>query len=106
MGCKQGEQKEGGQPTIAVLGLLLCPAASLSTPQAILAAGMGPRRDTNEPRLMRGVVERLRRRLRARGFRANYNLQLVPQQGGRAMGVLQVRHPGDFSPVLSSRKGR
>lgn len=45
--------------------------------QAILAAGMGPRRASGGPRLMRAVVERLKRRLRARGFRANYNLQLV-----------------------------
>ncbi len=50
--------------------------------QGILAAGMGPLRDTG-PRLMRSVVNRLRRRLRARGFRANYNLQLV-----RARGIL------------------
>ncbi|GAB4822201.1 hypothetical protein N2152v2_009247 [Parachlorella kessleri] len=65
--------------------------------QAILATGMGPRRDQGSPQYLRSVVDRLKRRLRSRGFRANYNLQLVPQEDGTPLGVLQI------TPVRASR---
>ncbi len=46
--------------------------------QAILSAGMGPRSRTS-PSAARtlAVVERLRKRLRSKGMRASYNLQMV-----------------------------
>lgn len=51
--------------------------------QAILAAGWGPRsRSTSASARTLALVERLRRRLRSKGMRASYNLQMVGDCGG------------------------
>lgn len=49
-----------------------------SETEAILSAGMGPRSRTTPPAARTvAVVDRLRRRLRSKGMRASYNLQMV-----------------------------
>lgn len=46
--------------------------------QSILAVGMGPRaKDTKGVALAATVTDRLKRRLRSKGFRASYTLQMV-----------------------------
>jgi sucrose-phosphate synthase len=68
--------------------------------QGILAAGMGPKaRSAGSVRLASAVTERLKRRLRTKGFRANYTLQLVPQDGPSSE-HLAVLH---ITPVRASR---
>ncbi len=58
------------------------PHPMLPCPQAILSAGMGPRsRATPTPARSLAVVDRLRRRLRSKGLRASFNLQMVRGQG-------------------------
>ncbi|KAL4458202.1 hypothetical protein ABPG75_013067 [Micractinium tetrahymenae] len=67
--------------------------------QAILAAGMGPRsRPGAQPSAARSlaVVERLKRRLRSKGMRASYNLQMVPR-GAEWLSVLHI------TPLRASR---
>ena len=59
----------------------LCPTPSLA-PQSILSAGMGPRsRSTPTAARSLAVVDRLRRRLRSKGLRASFNLQMVRGPG-------------------------
>eukprot|EP00887_Chlorella_sp_A99_P001559 scaffold8.g1559.t1 len=69
--------------------------------QAILAAGMGPRRGAyaaRGARLTVAVMERLRRRMRSKGLRATYTLQQVPRPGdGDFLSVLHI------TPVRASR---
>lgn len=65
--------------------------------QGILAAGMGPRARQSKD-LPRQVVDRLRRRLRRKGFRANYTLQTIPGDSGGA-----VTHALHLTPVRASR---
>jgi sucrose-phosphate synthase len=68
--------------------------------QGILAAGMGPKaRAAGSVRLATAVTERLKRRLRTKGFRANYTLQFVPQDDP-ASEHLAVLH---ITPVRASR---
>ncbi len=68
--------------------------------QGILAAGMGPKaRAAGSVRLATAVTERLKRRLRTKGFRANYTLQFVPQDGPSSE-HLAVLH---ITPVRASR---
>jgi hypothetical protein len=67
--------------------------------QSILAAGMGPRgRTTGTVALAAAVTERLRRRLRAKGLRAQHTLQLVPRGAGED--YLAVLH---LTPIRASR---
>lgn len=50
--------------------------------QSILAVGMGPRaKDTKGVALAATVTDRLKRRLRSKGFRAAYTLQMVCRGG-------------------------
>jgi hypothetical protein len=58
--------------------------------QAILSAGMGPRsRASPSPARTLAAADRLRKRLRSKGIRASYNLQMVggarrpTKRGGR-----------------------
>ncbi|KAH7619458.1 putative sucrose-phosphate synthase 1 [Nannochloris sp. 'desiccata'] len=68
--------------------------------QGILAAGMGPKaRSAGSVRLASAVTERLKRRLRTKGFRANYTLQFVPQDGPSSE-HLAVLH---ITPIRASR---
>jgi sucrose-phosphate synthase len=65
--------------------------------QAILSAGMGPRsRSTPTAARSLAVVDRLRRRLRSKGLRASFNLQMVP----REQDYLAVLH---ITPLRASR---
>jgi hypothetical protein len=51
--------------------------------QAILSAGMGPRSRATPAHIRTlAVVDRLKKRLRSKGMRASYNLQLVGGVGG------------------------
>lgn len=66
--------------------------------QGILAAGMGPKaRAAGSVRLATAVTDRLKRRLRTKGFRANYTLQFVPQAADAHLAVLHI------TPVRASR---
>lgn len=65
--------------------------------QAILAAGMGPRARQAKD-LPHQVVDRLRRRLRRKGFRANYTLQTI--SGATEGDVIHALH---LTPVRASR---
>lgn len=68
--------------------------------QYILAAGMGPRaRESGTLSLMSTVVDRLKKRLRCKGFRCNFTLQLVPREEkeDNLNGILHI------TPVRASR---
>lgn len=68
--------------------------------QNILASGMGPKvRSTPSVMLATRVTERLKRRMRTKGFRANYTLQIVPSRGA-AEDQVAVLH---ITPVRASR---
>ncbi|PSC69593.1 Sucrose-phosphate synthase [Micractinium conductrix] len=70
--------------------------------QAILSAGMGPRGREAQPSPARSLalVERLRRRLRSKGMRASYNLQMVPRSPTDTGDFLSVLH---ITPLRASR---
>jgi len=89
-----GEEPEGG-----VHPRHICVDLDPET-QGILSAGMGPKaRSAGSVRLASAVTERLKRRLRTKGFRANYTLQFVPQDGpsNEHFAVLHI------TPVRASR---
>lgn len=66
--------------------------------QGILVAGMGPRAKSADGVLLSALVtERLKRRLRSKGFRANYTLQIVPRGSGENVSVLHI------TPLRASR---
>ena len=66
--------------------------------QGILAAGMGPKaRAAGSVRLATAVTDRLKRRLRTKGFRANYTLQFVPKSSDAPVAILHI------TPVRASR---
>lgn len=67
--------------------------------QGILAAGMGPRsRSAEGMQLVALVTERLKRRLRSKGFRANYTIQIVPKEtSNEQVAVLHI------TPIRASR---
>ncbi|KAL6771420.1 hypothetical protein ACKKBG_A26295 [Auxenochlorella protothecoides x Auxenochlorella symbiontica] len=65
--------------------------------QSILAVGMGPRaKDTKGVALAATVTDRLKRRLRSKGFRASYTLQMIPR-GSSHTAALHI------TPVRASR---
>ncbi|KAI3435641.1 hypothetical protein D9Q98_001699 [Chlorella vulgaris] len=65
--------------------------------QAILSAGMGPRSRATPAHIRTlAVVDRLKKRLRSKGMRASYNLQLVPREDE----YLAVLH---ITPLRASR---
>jgi hypothetical protein len=67
--------------------------------QAILSAGMGPRsRASPSPARTLAAADRLRKRLRSKGIRASYNLQMVPRPGEDD--PLSVLH---ITPLRASR---
>ena len=67
--------------------------------QQILASGMGPKaRSTEYLRFVAIIVSRLKKRLRTKGFRGNYTLQLVPDE--EKQHFLCVLH---ITPIRASR---
>lgn len=68
--------------------------------QGILSSGMGPRvREAGDVYMMSAVVERLKRRLRCKGFRCNYTLQMVPNKSNPKQ-LDAILH---ITPVRASR---
>lgn len=66
--------------------------------QGILSVGMGPKgRETLGLRRVSIVADRLKRRLRSKGFRASYTLQLVDRAGADPAAALHL------TPVRASR---
>lgn len=67
--------------------------------QSILAQGMGPRSRAAQqtPAGSLAVAERLKRRLRSKGMRASYNLQMVPRGESKFLSVLHI------TPLRASR---
>lgn len=69
--------------------------------QGILTAGIGPRaKNASSGQLVTTVVERLKRRLRSKGFRAHYTLQIVPHGQPDHQEQLAVLH---ITPTRASR---
>lgn len=69
--------------------------------QGILTAGIGPRAKTaSSGQLVTTVVERLKRRLRSKGFRAHYTLQIVPHGKSEQKEQISVLH---ITPTRASR---
>lgn len=72
-----------------------------SETQNILSSGMGPRaRQVAGLQLSMAVTERLKRRLRSKGFRATYTLQAVPDTNNNGEEFLSILH---VTPVRASR---
>ena len=75
--------------------------------QNILAAGWGARGSgaaARSARITVAVVERLRRRMRSKGFRANYTLQQVPRaRGGGGASEAEFLSVLHITPVRASR---
>lgn len=66
--------------------------------QQILSSGMGPKaRSTQHLRFLSLIVSRLKKKLRSRGVRANYTLQIVPKQTKEHLAVLHI------TPIRASR---
>ncbi|KAI8109061.1 hypothetical protein M9435_005477 [Picochlorum sp. BPE23] len=66
--------------------------------QNILASGMGPKAKTTEHLRLTGLIAaRLKNKLRSKGFRANFTLQIVPEEKERNLAALHI------TPVRSSR---
>ena len=65
--------------------------------QAILSSGLGPKTRTMDPLKLTSLsVNRLKNKLRAKGFRANYTLQIIPE-GEEFLAVLHI------TPIRASR---
>lgn len=65
--------------------------------QSILSTGLGPKTKTMDPLKLSSLsVSRLKNKLRAKGFRANYTLQIVPE-GESFLTILHI------TPIRASR---
>ena len=88
----------GEEPEVGIHPRHVCLELDPET-QEILASGMGPKaRSTKQLQLAALIVARLRRKLRSKGFRANYTLQVVPDESYQS--YLSVLH---ITPIRASR---
>ena len=86
----------GEEPEAGVHPRHICLALDPET-QEILSSGLGPKTKTMDPLKLTSLsVNRLKNKLRAKGFRANYTLQIIPE-GEKLLAVLHI------TPIRASR---